>query len=87
MLTLIDKIVTAVVNPLILLLIAGALVLFLWGGFEFIMNAGGGEGRETGKRHLLWGIIGLFVMIGAFGILRILGRTIGFCKDVSGLGC
>ena len=85
--SLIDKIVTVIVNPLILLLIAGALVLFLWGGFEFILNAGGSEGRDKGKRHLLWGIIGLFVMIGVFGILRILAITIGFCDKVPGTVC
>ena len=80
--SLIDKIVTAIIDPLILLLIAGALVLFLWGGFEFIINAGGSEGRDKGKRHLLWGIIGLFVMMGVLGIIRILAITIGFCNTV-----
>lgn len=84
---IINKIVEVVINPLILLLMAIAFVVFLWGGFEFIAGASGVENREKGKRHMLWGIIGLFIMIAVFGILKILGTTLGFCGDVPGLDC
>ena len=84
---IINKIVEVVINPLIILLMAIAFILFLWGGFEFIANSSGVEGREKGKRHMLWGIIGLFIMIAVMGILKVLGETLGFCADVPGLGC
>jgi len=76
---LIARIGTAVLNPLIALLFALALILFLWGGFQFIVGSGeAGEARESGKRHMLWGLIGLLVMVSVYGILAILGNTFGF---------
>jgi hypothetical protein len=42
------------------------------------MNAGNEEGRSVGKKHMIWGIIGLLIMIGVYGILGILGGTFGF---------
>ena len=66
-----------IVNPLIILMFAAALVYFLYGVFEFLMNADQAEARETGKDHIIWGIIGMFVMLGVFTILHLIERTIG----------
>lgn len=79
---LIDAIIRVIVNPLIGLLFAVAFLVFLWGGVEFILGSGeAGEAREKGKRHMLWGVIGLFIMFAVFGLLWILARTFGF-EDV-----
>lgn len=83
---LIAKINQFILNPIIGLLFALALILFLWGGVEFLMNAAGQDGRETGKRHMVWGIIGIFVMVSVFGILKVLASTFGFCNQLPG-GC
>lgn len=64
------KVVVQVINPLILLLAAGAFVLFVWGVFEFIRQAGNQTAREEGKRAILWGIIGLVIIFGAYGIIN-----------------
>lgn len=68
---------TYIINPLIGLLFAAALVLFMWGGFQFVIGTGTEESRESGKRHLLWGIIGMFIMVSVYGILNILTGTFG----------
>ncbi len=65
----------AILYPLITVLTALALVIFLWGAFEYIYNAGNEEGRAKGKRHLIWGVIGMLVMISAFAILSIAAGT------------
>jgi len=84
---LIDAIVRVIVNPLIGLLFGIALLLFLWGAFQFILDVGEkGEARENGKRHMLWGIIGMVVMVSVFGILAILATTFGFCDRLP-TGC
>jgi len=75
---LIGRIEFYIINPLIGVLFAAALLLFFWGGAQFIMNAGSEEGRSVGKKHMIWGIIGLLIMIGVYGILGILGGTFGF---------
>ena len=64
------RVVTQVVNPLILLLAAGAFVVFIWGVFEFIKDAGDGKKREQGRSAIMWGIIGLVIIFGAYGIIN-----------------
>jgi len=66
-----------IVNPLITLLFAVALVIFLYGIVEFLMNAENDEKRTTGKQHMVWGIVGLTVMIGVFAILNVVLKTFG----------
>ncbi len=65
------KVVVELVNPLILLLAAGAFVAFIWGVFEFIRNAGDETKRSEGRRAIFWGLIGLVIIFGAYGIINI----------------
>ncbi len=71
------KVVTQIVNPLILLLAAGAFVVFLWGVFEFIRDAGDENRREEGRRAIFWGLVGLVIIFGAYGIINIALSTFG----------
>lgn len=71
------KINDAVLFPLITLLMGVALVVFLFGAFEYVQGADNPEARQKGQRHLLFGIIGLFVMVAAFTILSIAANTFG----------
>lgn len=65
------KVVTQIVNPIILLLAAAAFVLFVWGVFEFIKGAADESKREEGRRAIMWGIIGLVIIFGAYGIINL----------------
>ena len=71
------KVVTQIVNPIILLLATGAFVVFLWGAFEFIRNAGDSGKREEGRRAIVWGIVGLVIIFGAYGIINLALGTFG----------
>lgn len=75
--TLIEKILDNIVNPLVLLMIGLAVVYFLWGVFEFVRNAESSEERKKGGTHMLYGALGLFIMVTAYGILNLILRTIG----------
>jgi hypothetical protein len=72
-----NKVVIEIINPIILLLGAGAFVLFIWGVFEFILHAGDETKRSEGKSAILWGIVGLVVMFGAYGIINLALDTAG----------
>ena len=61
-----------IINPLIILLFALALVYFLYGVFEFIMNGENEEAKTKGKSHMIWGIIGITIMMGVFTIMNII---------------
>ena len=64
-----------IINPLILLLFALALVYFLWGVLEFMVNQDNEEKRTTGKKHMVWGIVGITIMVGVFAIMSLILRT------------
>jgi len=64
-----------IINPLIILLFALALMYFLYGIFEFFSNAESDEKRTTGKKHMIWGIIGLTIMMGVWFILGVILDT------------
>ena len=72
-----NKVNRAIVNPLILLLFGIALLVFIWGLFRFITSAESDEGREIGKKNILWGLIGMVIMISVFGIIRLIMGTFG----------
>ena len=76
---LLEGIKQQIVNPLIGLLFAVALLYFLWGVSQFIYNSADEQGREKGKQHILWGLIGLLIMVSVFGIINLICRTVGAC--------
>ena len=69
------KVVTQIVNPAMMLLAAIAFVVFLWGVFNFVWKAGDETAREEGKQKIIWGLVGLVIMFGAYGIINIATRT------------
>ena len=75
--SLVSKIEDVILFPLILLMMGVALLVFLWGMFQFVANATSEQGREDGKQHMLWGIIGLLIMLSAYAILNIATSTFG----------
>lgn len=75
--TFVNKMKVAILYPLISLLFGVAFFYFLWGVFQMVSHATSEEARTTGKRHMLFGIIGMLVMLSAFAILRISAQTVG----------
>jgi hypothetical protein len=70
-----DKLGSVILNPLILLMFSVSLVAFLWGVFEYIKDGDNEQARTKGKDHILWGVIGMFIMVSVYGILKILLDT------------
>ena len=68
---IIQKITTDIVNPVIYLLFGIATIAFTYGIVLYIISAGQGK-TESGKKIMVGGIIGLFVMASAYGIVKIL---------------
>lgn len=66
----IDNVELFLLKPLMMLLLAMGMLLFFWGLAQFILGAGNDENRTTGKKHMLWGIIGMFIMATAQQIVN-----------------
>jgi hypothetical protein len=75
-----QKLVDVIVNPLIRLMFIIAFLVFLWGMVEFIRTADNESGRDKGKQHMLWGVVGMAIMVSATGIISILQGTIESIK-------
>ncbi len=74
---ILSNINTIIINPLILLAFGVALVVFLYGVFEYIWKSRSNPQQiKTGTNHMLWGIVGMFIMISVFGIFRFLLNTV-----------
>lgn len=63
---------------LIPLFAAIALLTFIWGLAKFVYNVGNEDVRNEGKQLMVWGTIGLFVMMSVWGILSMLYSQFGF---------
>jgi len=74
---LLEHIKTEIVNPLITLLAVSAFAVFLFGLLMFIINSGDAEAREKGKRVMLWGVVGLLIIFGAWAIVNLIAATLG----------
>ncbi len=52
-----------------------AVAVFLWGIIKFI-TAGGDEEKKTGaKNYIIYGLIGIFVMVAFWGIIQLVAGT------------
>lgn len=72
-----SKISRHILNPLILLAFGIAMLVFVWGIFQFIASQTADSGREEGKRKIFWGLFGMFIMFSAFGLIRLILGTFG----------
>jgi hypothetical protein len=70
---IVNTIIGGVLTPIITLIVSGAVVVFLWGVFKFIKSEG--KEKEAGKDMMVWGIVGIFVMVSVWGLVNILRGT------------
>jgi drug/metabolite transporter (DMT)-like permease len=66
-----SKVAVEIINPIILLLATLAFIAFLWGVVEFVYNAADEERRKEGREAIMWGLIGLVIIFGVYGILNL----------------
>lgn len=66
-----QKVITEVFSPLYQLAVGIAIIYFLYGGFMFILNMNDPDKKNMGKQHLLYGTIGLFIILSVSGILQV----------------
>lgn len=72
---ILNNFVTYIINPAILLVFTAGFFMFVWGLVQFLMALNSGGENEEGKKHMLWGVIGMFIMASVYGILALLDNT------------
>lgn len=78
---LLKKIDALILNPIIGLAFAVATLVFLFGIFQFIMSETADNARETAKKKILYGLLGMFIMSSAYGLIHIVLGTFGIPTD------
>ncbi len=67
-----------VINPILLLIFGAGAVVFVWGLVQYLYGLNvKGEQDSDGKKHMLWGMIGMFIMAAALTIIKIISASIG----------
>jgi hypothetical protein len=74
--SLMNSISKVIIDPLIVLLFSIAVVYFIYGLAQYLLSPDNEEVRKASKAHMLWGVIGMFIMVGAYGIINIIINTI-----------
>lgn len=65
------------VDRLIPIAFAAALLFFFWGLAKFILGAGDEEKRKAGRGMMLAGVVALFIMASILGIIDFIGNALG----------
>lgn len=69
------KIIQDLLSGLFPILIALAVVLFLWGILKYIRASDNPEERTDGRELMVYGIVAIFVMVSFWGLVNILVGT------------
>ncbi|OGI63920.1 hypothetical protein A2914_02270 [Candidatus Nomurabacteria bacterium RIFCSPLOWO2_01_FULL_41_21] len=72
-----------ILNPLIVLLFAIAFVVFLYGIVMFLVNQENEQKRTDGKKHMIWGLVGLTIMFCVWALINLLVSTFKLEQDVT----
>ena len=66
--------INVVVVPVIFAL---AFLVFVWGLFKFVRDAGDDTKRAEGRHFILWGLLGLVMLFSVWGFVNLLLSTLG----------
>ncbi|MEQ1499985.1 MAG: hypothetical protein ABL917_01270 [Parcubacteria group bacterium] len=69
--------IRGLLNTLIPVLIALAVVYFFWGLVKFLGASGDPKAAEAARSQMIWGVIAIAVMVSIFGLVSFLQNTLG----------
>ena len=74
-----------IMDVLIPVFIGVAVVVFFWGLVKFIAHADDAKAVEEGKQFMVWGIVGLFVIVALWSIVGFIQEELGLNMATTGL--
>ncbi len=72
----ISPIMKNIVNPIIEVLFAFAFIVFVYGVLHLVFGDPDSDARTKGKNSAIYGVIGMFIMVAAWGIINLISATI-----------
>jgi len=71
---LVQEISQEILNPIIQFMFILAVVFFLWGVAEYIQGAESPDARKKGVSHIIYGLVGIFIMMTVYGLMQIMAN-------------
>ena len=72
-----------VVNVIIPVIFAIAIVYFFWGLVQFLRSAGDPKTHADGKAHMIYAVIAIAVMVSIYGLVAWLQSTFGITSTAA----
>lgn len=66
-----------IIKTIVPLLFSLAIAGFIWGVIQYLINPESEEKKKKAREYIVWGIIGLFVMVSMWGLVGVLSNTFG----------
>ena len=76
--------INAVINTIIPFLVGIAVLIIIWGVFNYIAGAGDEEKRAQAKQYIVWGVVGVFIMLSVWGLVNVLVNSFALRKGPLG---
>ena len=73
--SLVRLVTNTILDPIVVLIMALAVVYFLIGVFKYLRSAGDETERKNGTVMMTYGIVALFVMVSFWGLVNVLEKT------------
>ena len=67
--------IRSIVNSIVPLFMVIAVAVFLWGIIKYITAAGDEEKAKDARGYIIYGLIGIFVMVAFWGIIQVVAST------------
>ncbi len=61
-----------IINPILIVIFVSAIIVFVYGLLRFMSKMSSEEERRRGKSSIVWGLLGMFIMVAVFGIIRLI---------------
>ena len=74
---ILSRVVTEVYSPIYQLIAGITVVYFLYGAARYVFDLNNPERQTFGRSHLLYGMIGLFIVLSVGGILKAFEQYFG----------
>jgi len=72
---LLERIITFVIDPALRVVFTLGLLFFMWGLVEFLWKVKDGQPSQEGKMHMVYGLIGMLIMVSVYGIIALIVNT------------
>lgn len=77
---IVNPVIEQIVYPVIYVIFSLAVVVFVYGVVEMIIKDDA-DARKKGRYHILAGVIGMFIMVSAWGIIYLVSDTLKGVKN------